>query len=215
MHTSVGHSLTIFIAFYLSSAWHSHQIPTTPLDWIKAYLSDNQGLDMSCCFQKLFCPSIGTFNHISNTILRSQEYEYVIGIYIIYIISYIYNIYMVIHIHTPLLWLTYKFPVGDKKHFLGGVGFSSLCISSNKRNYQCKEECLLYLFLYIMHIFYHKSFFGGLNRTEIFQIWGKCSQDQPFGWILSCTFLQKATVFNPIIEGMTDSFRFPAHGLHS
>lgn len=69
MHTPVGHSLIILTVFYLLLAWHSHQIPTTLLRLNKSIPFRQSGTsDMNSCFQKLFCPSIGTFNHISNTI---------------------------------------------------------------------------------------------------------------------------------------------------
>lgn len=108
MHTSVGHFLAILIVLFIISMTFSPDSNNTIRRNKSIPFRQSGTSDMSSCFQKLFCPSIGTFNQTLYQILRSQEYEYVIAmwvyIYIYYIYDAIYNIYM--YIVTPLLWLS-------------------------------------------------------------------------------------------------------------
>lgn len=54
----------------------------------------------------------------------------------------------------------------------------------------------IYPYTYVS--FYHRSRFGIKENLIIPDIRRKCRQGQPFNWFLSCSTLQKATVFNPL-----------------
>lgn len=110
MHTSVGHSLTTLNSGLLVISMTFPPDPYSTVRLSKSLPSRQSGTsDMSSWSQKRFCPSTGTFSHILNTIPGIRKVGigiYNRNIYIIYYTLYITYIYILIHKHTPLLWLS-------------------------------------------------------------------------------------------------------------
>lgn len=189
MHTSLGHSLSIFIGSHLL-AWHAHQIPT-PLNLTKHTFQPGTS-GTSSCFQKLSCPSIGTLNHISNT----THVMKMLGI----------------QICKRYLKQDSQLFRGNRKKFslfFGGEERSPHFQSVQRGPTDAGKSWIDWYKYFHIYIIYHKNFLVTEDLMKLYR--GKCKPGrQPSSPCLSFPFLQKVkSLFNPVSHG------FSEHGLHS